>query len=100
MITTESANNNQTSQHMIPNATFNYEETATIIVERNEQINTLPPNYSQADNTVTGVHSNSYSPQTKTPDTNQVYERNKFFNYCFGITFLVIFCSANCLVYL
>ena len=92
MITTDSAKNNQTSQFAMPNQTINYDET--VIVQRNEQINTLPPNYSQAVNTVTCVNSNNYPPQTIIPDINEEYKRQQKFSCCIVITYLVIVCSA------
>ena len=94
MITTESAKNNQTSQYAMPNATINYDETATVTVQRNEPINTLPPNYSQAVNTVAGVNSNNYPPQTIIPSINEEYKRQQKFNCLFGKIVLAIFCSV------
>ena len=92
MITTVSAKNNQNSQFVMPNQTINYDET--VIVQRNEQINPLPLNYSQAVNTVADVNSNNYPPQTIIPDINEEYKRQQKFSCCIGITFLVIVCSG------
>ena len=90
MTTAKSAKSNQTSLYVMPNQTIKYDET--VFVQRNEQINTLPPNYSQAVNTVAGV--NNYPPQTINPNINEEYKRQQKFSCCIVITYLVIVCSG------